>query len=416
MIKEIFREFFFRNWFRRAAAFILALIIWALVNDSIMVTKVLENVSIKVINIKPDRTIIDLLPDGKLSQGINLTINGPRKKLESVSNKDIEIVIDAADRHDEWVAEINKKSIVSLSPHFDLQSDSLKISSTNVIIKLSKLVTEKISVKVAPPIGEAPESYQFLDIWPTTLVYRIKGPEPYVKEIKSKGLNLTLDLNKVSEEDLDQIQSVNKSEEDEISFFVPKHWKKLNLPWPHAVEQEVMSSSANKLRINFLKKDLLPLDREIPLHMFFPLRNSDWINPTTHSLLLYNGIENRNAINLLKVPLHVKDVSRLFLDVVKDYLEIAIVIDPEKIENIPKWSLEFINPELLERRYVKQAIEKNKELGERNLSRGIQEDLLRTRFRNYMRECSLFMDKNKPLDFSVEIKSNVIFVRVAGMT
>ena len=51
-----------------------------------------------------------------------------------------------------------------------------RVSPYDMIIRQSKLVTEKIPVLVTQPIGEAPKGYQFLDVWPYQLFVTVTRP------------------------------------------------------------------------------------------------------------------------------------------------------------------------------------------------------------------------------------------------
>ncbi|MDF2578097.1 MAG: hypothetical protein K0S74_1581 [Chlamydiales bacterium] len=410
-MKEKLVEFFFNNQPRKLAAIILSFIVWALVNDSIVTTKTFSKIPIRIVNLHEKKTIVDLLPDGRLAQRVSITISGPKNGMELLEASDLEIVIDASDKEDEWIAEINKKSVVCHNNHIDLQSDSYRVVPNHLIIRLSNLVMEKILVRVNTPIGEAPKGYEYLDVWPQNLTYQVTGAEERIRELKTQGLELTFDLNQISIEELDLLQgNLNAQSEDEISFFVPKNWKRLPLKQEGIHSAEPLS--ANKLRINFLRKHLLKLDQEVPLHLFFPLNSSTQLNPDNYSLTVGEGISSKKGIYIVSIPLYGAHVSRLFLDIVRDYLEIAVIVDPANELGHQKWSIEFVNPTELEQRYIQRSIHTfgDVELSSTQLKQ--RQEFLRNRFQSYMREFSLHMKDGRPLNLAVEIKKRAILVKI----
>ena len=168
--------------------------------------------------------------NGILNKRIVLTITGNKSAMDDLTGKDLEVVIDAQGKTDQWIASISKKNLVSLHPDLDIAKMISRVAPYDMIIKQSKLVTEKIPVRVTQPIGEAPKGYQFLDVWPYLLYVTVTGPEEAVKRLKSRGLTLTFNLSDITRDDLERIQSSKKQPTDEVSFFVPRSWTKVSLP------------------------------------------------------------------------------------------------------------------------------------------------------------------------------------------
>lgn len=93
-MRQFLQELFLENIPRKLVAILTAIIIFFFVNQSLTVTKVVNNVSIRLINIPPQKTVEGLLPNGYLLKKIALTLNGKKSSLEEISSTDIEVVID----------------------------------------------------------------------------------------------------------------------------------------------------------------------------------------------------------------------------------------------------------------------------------------------------------------------------------
>ena len=94
---------------------------------------------------------------------------------------------------------------MSLNPDIDFSKGISRVMHKSFIIRLTKLIKEKIPVIVTQPIGEPPKGYQFLDVYPYTLNLTVQGPEDVLKHLKNKGAKLTFNLNEISKETLDSL-------------------------------------------------------------------------------------------------------------------------------------------------------------------------------------------------------------------
>lgn len=138
------------------------------------------------------------------------------------------------------------KNIRSDNPDLNVSQGISRVSQQNFIIKLTKLVTEKIPIIITQPIGEAPRGYQFLDIWPYQLFITVSGPEDQVKHLKSRGLKLTFNLNDISRTQLDELGSSSiKKHSDVVSFFVPNNWKQISFPFSPQLRLKSMTQMQN---------------------------------------------------------------------------------------------------------------------------------------------------------------------------
>lgn len=395
------RRLLFDNWQRKIIALISAFIIWFLINNSITITKTIPNVPIRIINLPANKTIAGLLPSGVLDERINVTVSGSKTIVEELNSNDIEIVIDADNKGDQWIAKVDKRSLVSLNPEIDLSHNISEVLQNEFVIHLSPLIKEKVPV-VAKVIGEPPHGYQFLDVWPQFLTQTVSGPEDDVRELQEKGLELIIDLSLISSTDLLE----EKEKADEVSFPIPTSWKKVAIPFQKNIMQELNDPEAHYLRVDFLKRTFLSLETPIPISLFFPLSSSETINPDTFSLDQSPIIEKLHGIQILKMPLFAKNVSKRFLDAVRNNLEIVITVG-----YTPTWSLEFINPRSLENVYVSEALF-DKDLND--LQAELKEGYLRNRFHTYMRDLKLFTDEERKLKLNIEFVDSKIVVNDAS--
>ena len=396
---------FTKNWQRKLFSMLAATLIWTVVNSSVTTSRNFVRVPIRIVNLPPNKTIRGLMPDGILDKRMTLTIIGNKDIIEHLNLQDFEIVLDASDKGDEWVAKISKNNIVNLNPDVHLLSAIQQISYPELIIRLCPLVTRKIPVFVQLPQDEAPEGYQFLDVWPQKLYQTISGPEDEVKRLQEEGLELDFDLTQISSE---QLNALRGEDEDEVSFFVPDSWKKVRIPFLHDAEQSLNSPEARQLRVDFLHKALLPVDWPIPIRLFFPRATLSTLNPSTLALQPNGFVKADKGVYNLAGRLYVGEVSRLFLDVVRESLEVAVVptLKDQALEF--RWSVLFVDPKRLEESYVTLALAGELDTDARAES-GIalrqhladRERFFRARFQTYLRRFQFFKEKGSPVSLAI---------------
>lgn len=409
------RSLFFNNWQRKSLALITALIIWLFVNGSIVETKTIPNVPIRITNIPPDKTIIGLLPNGMLSKRVTLTLSGTKDVIQELEAGDLEVLLDASTAsNDEWVVQISKKNLVSLNPDIDIVHHITQVvSHSELVLKLSVLKTAKIPLTIMPPTGDAPLGYEFLDIWPQHLQQTIIGPEEEIQTLLAEGLQLTFNLNDISKADLDAIKtSQNNIHSDEINFPVPEKWKKIEIPCHTRMKEELNDPDAKHLRIDFLRKQYLPIEKEIPIRVFYPLKYLDTINPKTFPLLPNEQMHRQNDAMILNVPLYLKDISKLFLSIIQDNMELTIVAAPVVERAVLQWSLEIVDAHELEDVYVAFILTNSHEnkVGSTTAHSRQREMVLRNRFREYMNRLRLYRAPSEKLHLDSRIESNGIRV------
>ena len=405
-------RFFFENWQRKLIALFSAMVVWILVNQSITETKILPNVAVRVVNLPSDKTIVGLLPNGYLSNRITLTLSGSKDIIQDLESSDLEVLLDGSTASaDDWVIQIAKKNLVSLNPELDLRHHITTVRHPEFVIKLSQLITDKVPVHVRKPLGKAPEGYEYLDVWPEQLIQTVSGPKEEVQDLKIKGLKLTLDLGKITKDDLEKLGK--EESRDEVSFVVPAKWKLLPIPFQHNVSVEINDPEAKELRIDLLRTQLLPLERYIPVTVFYPLKYSDIINPNTQKLSESENISITNGIAVYTVPIFVKGVSKLFLDIIRDNITIVIVAAPKNEREVLQWSVEVIDPHEMEDTFVAYEIGKQKnDSTDEDLRK--REKVLRKRFRDYMQKLTLYTEKGEKLNLVSTLSNGKILVRTAS--
>jgi hypothetical protein len=117
----------------------------------------------------------------------------------------------------------------------------------------------------------------------------------------------------------------------------------------------------------------------------------------------------KNGIQAIQAPLYVQGVSNLFLETVKDRMELVIVVAPKSERENLLWNVQFMYPQELEDRYVTKVLAASKE--EVNEVQGaLREDYLRNRFRNYMKCFRLYASNQKKLNLKIELQGNTVSV------
>ncbi|NGX42950.1 MAG: hypothetical protein K940chlam7_01239 [Chlamydiae bacterium] len=412
-MEPLISRLFFQNWQRKAIALVVSIVVWIFVNQSITDIKTIPNVPVRVVNLPTDKTIIGLQPNGYLRGRVTLTLSGSRNTIQELEQGDLEILLDVsmAD-NDDWVVQITKKNLVSLNPTLDLRHHVHFVKHPEFVVKLSQLITEKVPILVKKPLGKPPEGYEFLNIWPERLTHTLSGPKEEIQNLKIRGLKLTLDMSNISKKELEaQKQSKKGGHDDEISFFIPEKWKQVNIPFRQNTTQNINDPEAKHLRIDLLRKRVLPIGKEIPIVIYYPAKYSAKINPNTHSLAETDEIYTKNEISLFTPPLFVRNVSRLFLDIVRENIEIVIIAAPKSERELLQWSIEVIDPREMEDTYVAFVIVEQKESGLTTSDARKREELLRKRFQEYMQKLSLYTENDERLNITGILEGDKIVVR-----
>ena len=410
-MEPIVTNLLFENWQRKGIALLVAIVVWVFVNQSITETKTITNVPVRVVNIPNDKTISGLLPNGYLSHRATLTLSGSKDVIDKLEPGDLEIKIDAniADS-DDWVVQINKKNLVSLEPSIDLVHHITNVSHSEFIVKLSELRTENIPILIMEPTGSPPEGYELLDIWPQMLTQTLSGPEEEINRLKLKGLKLTFDLSKIKKEDLDLLGRTSKGvHSDEISYLIPKQWKNVPIPFRSYAPEDINDPNAENLRIDFLRKRVMPIENDIPINIFFPQDTAAELNPLTIAIEPGEDVEVRDGIPYYTRRVYVRDVSQLFLDIVRKNMVIFIIATPKNEREILQWSVEVIDPQEMEDTYAAYRISDKAE-SNRQFNPQKREQLLRERFREYLRKVHLVNAKGEKIYLNSTLENRKIVI------
>jgi len=408
-MERFLKKVFVENFQRKLIAILSAVCLWFMIHSSITATRTFTHVPIRVVNVPADKTIRGLMPNGILDRKLTLTLTGTKTIIERLEPGDFEVVIDASAKPDEWIVQIAKKNLVSLNPDIDLIHSVTKLSQSEFVLRLSRLLTDKVPIYITHPKGEPPEGYQFLDIWPQKLSQIVSGPEEDVKALQAKGLELTFDLNDITEDDLNSLVSSHSTQGDEVSFTVPESWKRVQIPFLHDMKQEINGPEAKNLHIDFLRKNLLSLDCDVPIRVFYPLATANTVNPKTYPLLTSKGIIEKESLFSITEPLYVDDVSRLFLDIVRNHIEVVVIASKKEPHEPLEASVEFVNPQALEEQYVQLLLSSIKDMTAAQKQQ--REKALRVRFREYMHHFQLLSGKEKPLSVKAFLTPSGIVIK-----
>lgn len=405
-------RFFLNNWQQKGVAILTAVIIWLFVHSSLTETKTVPNVAIRVVNLPEDKTVVGMMPNGLLSKRIPLTLSGSKWIIDEIEPGDLEVVLDVSQMdEDSQVLKITRKNLVSLNPSLDVSHNINDVQHSEFVLKLSKLMTADIPITIYPPRGQAPEGYIYLDIWPQKMVQKLSGPEEQIEALQAKGFELIFDLSMITSSDLDRIQTSRENfHDDEVSFFLPASWKKIPIPFRNNTLEDINDPEAQNLHIDFLRKEVFEVKPIIPISIYYPLDTAKELNSNTLTLNPKN-LKQYYGLNFLPNKLYVKDVSRLFLEVVEDYLKIHVVAMKDKKELT--WGLSVITPQELEDQYVSHLMSNNyqgKSSEPRHSSK--RENHLRARFRTFLQILELYTSPDQPLHIEPIIQDNQVYIHV----
>jgi hypothetical protein len=408
-MRQFLQELFLENIPRKLVAILTAIIIFFFVNQSLTVTKVVNNVSIRLVNIPPQKTVEGLLPNGYLLKKIALTLNGKKSSLEEISSTDIEVVIDLTGKKESFTATITEKNLVSLNPQIKIARDIRKVSTRQVYIQLQNLVTDKIPVYLLKPSGEAPKGFQFVDIQPHVVFVEVTGPDDLIRKLKGQGLVKVFNLNDISPEDLDGV-AVKAAKNDVVAFTTPLDQRFVYIPSIAPDKKFYFDPNSEKIKIDFLRTQILPVEAKIPLTFFVPTKHPKEIDVTQISIQESNVVTSMNEMKVLALKVYAKNVSQPFLETVQSMMQI-VVVPPILLGQRATWSIEFIASKDLEDKYVTRMVQESSTTRQNDQPELVKRELYRNRFRNYMNQMVLTGDDGIPLDFSIQFKGSKILVQ-----
>ena len=413
-VKSLLYKIFFEHWPRKLISIILGVIIWLVVNHSLTSTRNVSNVPVRIIHLPPGKTVEGMQPNGRLAKKLTVTVVGNTSVIDELTPSDLEVVIDASDKSDEWIVNVSKKNLVSLNPEIDITGGISRVYHPNFIVRMTKLVTDQIPIVITQPIGEAARGYQFIDVWPYRLNLTVSGPEEVIKRLKLKEQRITFNLNDIPKAKLDELALKSESNSEVVSYFVPDQWKQINIPIITDAPIEIDDPLAKTLRIDFIRCNLLPIDTQIQLSVFFPPDNLNQLNPTNTTVATNELIKYVNGTPLISYPLYANGVDNLFLQTVREMIEIVIVANPKSERKLLDWSVQFVGSNQLEEKYVARLMSDVSDRDIRLLQPALREEYLRNRFRSYMNRFQLFRGDDSKFDMAVFLKEHEIHVEEVG--
>lgn len=410
-MKSLLMKIFVEHWPRKLVSVVLAVVTWMVVNHTLTSTRNISNVPVRIINLPQGKTVEGMQPNGRLAKKLTLTLVGNKSVIDEVTYSDLEVVIDAADKPDEWIVTVSKKNLVSLNPEIDVSKGISRVYHPNFIIRMTRLITDQIPIVITQPIGEAPRGYQFLDVWPYRLTLTVSGPEEVIKRLKIKEQRITFNLNDISKSQLDDLASKTvENNSDVVSFFVPDQWKQINIPILSDMPIEIDDAQAKGLRIDFIRYSHLPLNTPIPISTFFPPQNLQNMNPAKVQIAPSEIVKITDSVPLINSRLFATGVDSLFLDTVKDMIEAVIIVSQKPGASYLDWSVQFINPRQLEDKYVASLMSDVSDNDIRLMQPILREEYLRNRFRSYMNHFQLYESEESKFDLSISLKDNQIYI------
>lgn len=411
---EWLKSFFAFQWERKLLALLTAIVVWFFVNQSITETVTLSHVPIRVVNLPDDKTVPGMQPNGIIGKRLPLTLSGSKSVIDQLEQGDVEVVLDASEvQQNDWVVKITKKQLVSLNPSIDLSHNITEVQHPELVLKISPLVSAQIPVTVNDPKGVPPQGYEYLDVWPREFKHTVVGPQEQIQQLLNSGIELNLDLSLISKSDLDKIKTTKDNfHDDEVSFYIPNHWKRIAVNLKGGIVEEINDPEAQNLHIDFMRREYLPLEADILISPFYPLKTAGALNPLTHPILPEDKIKVQEGIYYLSTPLFVRDVSRLFIDIIRNNLEVVVFVEEREDHPQLNWSLQLIDPHALEEAYVNALLAQTIGSAKNNLPRHSKkrEQHLRERFRYFTERLTLYTAPERRLQLDARLEKKGISI------
>ncbi|MEI6531751.1 MAG: hypothetical protein WCN87_02905 [Chlamydiota bacterium] len=189
---------------------------------------------------------------------------------------------------------------------------------------------------------------------------------------------------------------------------MPDSWKKVAIPFLGNTEVVLNDPDSSSLRINFLKRTFLSLDTLIPISLYFPFETVNTLNSEKIRIEASSLVKKSNGLFFLNEPLYAKDVSSLFLDVVRNHLELVIIASNK---DYLEWSIDFVNFKGLERAYVALALAEYPDKLAKELPLHLKQEQLESRFRTYVDQFRLYNSQKQPFKLHPVLKDQQILLQ-----
>jgi len=406
-MKSLLKRIFIDNWPRKLVSLILAIIIWFVTAQSLSVSRTITGVGVRIVHLPEDMTVDGMQDNGLLRKRTTLIVNGNRNELSELTANDIELIIDARDHQKPWVETISKAHIMALNPETNISGIN-RVIAKSIVVKPRNLYREKIPIIVTQPIGEAPRGFQFLDIWPYQLNINVSGPEEKIKQLKTRGVKLTFNLSDISRRELESLS--DQTGQDVTSFSIPKSWKKVYIPELSEHPISIDDPDSQYLRIDFVKRNLIPLKEPVQIGLFYPITRRQSTPPSPLQIASTPIVRAQKGVSLLSKHLYARGVSNLFVDVIKRSLKLEVILKGKGTYREPSWSLQYINPRELEDHYVSMIMSDVTDKNESNLLPQVREEYLRNRFRHYMNHMELCLEDGTPLKLKIALEGSKVLI------
>lgn len=403
LLKRIFLD----EWQRKLVSLLASILIFFLINQSLTTTKTFSNISVKIINIAPGKTVDGIAQNGYLSRKISLTITGKKSALEELSSSDLEVVVDATGKTQGFTVSISEKNLFSINPDFNVYKEIRKVAKRDFYVQLVNISSEKIPVYLLKPAGESPKGYQFLDIRPHIVYVEVTGPEDIVKRLKVQGLVKIYNLNEIPSSELDGLSSYSKHQ-DVVSYKMAEDQCFVHIPNLSPDKKFYFEKAPI---IDFLRTSILPIEGPIPLSIFIPTKQNLPLNQEELRFESNEWVSIVKGAPLFRQKIFAKGVSQFFIETVQEWMEI-VVVPIFNMGQTPTWSLEFINHRELEERYVaKMLLDSSSQSKFQDQPETVRKEFYRARFRQYMNQILLVQEDGSPLELNIEVKEQRISLR-----
>jgi len=98
---------------------------------------------------------------------------------------------------------------------------------------------------------------------------------------------------------------------------------------------------------------------------------------------------------MITIPLYAKGVSELFVDVLKEKMQIVILVQPKEEEEFLGWNIQAVLPLELEKMFVTKVLSDETDDQARELQPQITEEHVKVRFRTYMNKFRLWLSSKR---------------------
>lgn len=407
--------FSLHNWQLKLISLTAAILLWLFIDHSIIEVKTIPNVPIRIVNLPVNKTIAGLMPNGIYKKRIALTLVGSRDVVHELEPGDIEVIVDASmiDR-DDWILRIGKKNLISLNPSIDVANSIKNVTHNEFVIKMAKVITAEVPLKISSPIGELPDGYELLNIWPLELKHNLTGPRDDILSLKEKGLKVTFNLSDLSKEELDKAyKEAQEDGMDEFSVKIPTKWKFVHVGFRNNAMEEFNDPDAEYLQLDILKRDLVLVGQELPIQLFYPIKTSSALNPLTTQLVIGGKVEEKNGIPLLIAQTFMKGVSKTFVEVIKGNVELEVLVTEPSLASSLMYSVNIVSSQYLESIYVSVMSERLSKDGEgeiRQFNRQ-REKILRERFRKYLKRTQLWSSSSQLFVLDPVLRNSEVIIQ-----